>query len=369
MSETISVPAEPVAAKRGGAGHGGAVASELAHLYGDGGRWLAAADAPQPVRNLLSIARLGRANLLTLLDIAGGFKRDPHETPVLLRGHTVVLYFNKPSTRTRISFETAVAQLGGTPLAVGPHELQLDRGETIEDTAQVISSYAKAFVIRTFSHEDVRRFAAAATIPVVNALTDMHHPCQVIGDLLTMRELWGEFAGRRVAFIGDGDNVAHSLIEGCALLGIDVAVACPPGYEPDAGIVEAAQRVAAAAGSTVLITHDPLEAVAEADAVYTDVWLSMGVPELERAARVNAFRDYQVNAALMGHAKPDAVFLHCLPAHRGEEVAADVFDGPRSRVFQQAANRLPTEQAILFALLTGRLRDVSTNVPIAKELS
>jgi ornithine carbamoyltransferase len=368
MSESITVSAKPVAAMSGGEGHGGAAASELAHLYGNGGSWLAVEGAPPPVRNLLGIAGLCRDNLLTLLDIAGGFKRDPHETPALLRGHTVVLYFNKPSTRTRISFETAVAQLGGTPLAVGPHELQLDRGETIEDTARVISSYARAFVIRTFSDEDVRRFAAAATIPVVNALTDMHHPCQVIGDLFTMRELWGGFAGRRLAFIGDGDNVAHSLIEGCALLGVDLAVACPPGYEPDASIVEAAKRVAAAAGSTVLITHNPLEAVAEADAVYTDVWLSMGVPELERAARVSAFREYQVNAALMSRAKPDAVFLHCLPAHRGEEVAADVFDGPHSRVFHQAANRLPTEQAILFALLTGRLSDASPNVPIAKEM-
>jgi ornithine carbamoyltransferase len=341
----------------------------LAHLYGDGGSSLAGEDAPAPVRNLLSIAGLGRDNLLTLLDIAESFKRNPHEIPALLRGHTVVLYFNKPSTRTRISFETAVAQLGGTPLAVGPHELQLDRGETIEDTARVISSYARAFVIRTFSDEDVRRFAAAATIPVVNALTDMHHPCQVIGDLFTMRELWAGFAGRRLAFIGDGDNVAHSLIEGCALLGVDLAVACPPGYEPDAGIVEAAKRVAAASSSTVLITHDPIEAVAGADAVYTDVWLSMGVPELERAARVSAFRDYQVSAAMMSRAKPDAIFLHCLPAHRGEEVAPDVFDGPRSRVFHQAANRLPTEQAILFALLTGRLGEQSTNAPIAKEMS
>jgi ornithine carbamoyltransferase len=364
MSEKVTVSARP----SGGTSHGAASASELAHLYGNGGSWLAGEEAPPPVRNLLTIAGLGRENLLTLLDIAGGFKRDPHEVPALLRGHTVVLHFNKPSTRTRISFETAVAQLGGTPLAVGPHELQLDRGETIEDTARVISSYAKAFVIRTFSDEDVRRFAAAATIPVVNALTDMHHPCQVIGDLFTMREVWSEFAGRRVAFIGDGDNVAHSLIEGCALAGVDLAVACPPGYEPDAGIVEAAQRAAAAASSTVLITHDPLEAVAEADAVYTDVWLSMGVPELERAARVSAFREYQVNAAMMSRAKPDAIFLHCLPAHRGEEVAPDVFDGPRSRVFHQAANRLPTEQAILFALLTGRLSDASPNVPIPKEM-
>lgn len=311
--------------------------------------------AATPVKDLLTTAALGRANLLTLLDLAARFKRDALCEQRLLRGDTVVLYFNKPSTRTRISFETAVAHLGGTPLAVGSHELQLDRGETVEDTARVISSYARAFVIRTFNDEVVRRFAMAASIPVINALTDLHHPCQSVGDLLTMRELWGGCAGHRLAFIGDGDNVAHSLLEGCALLGIDIAVASPPGYQPDADVVVRARRLAAANGSSVIITEDPIEAVRGATAVYTDVWLSMGVPELERATRIQAFRDYQVDARLMARARPEAVFLHCLPAHRGEEVTAEVIDGPQSRVFQQASNRLPTEQAILFALLTGML--------------
>ena len=323
-------------------------------LFGNGRGWHTSAESA-PVKDLLSIMRLGRDNLLTVLDIAASFKRDPLEVASLLRGHTVVLYFNKPSTRTRISFETAVAQLGGTPLAVGPHELQLDRGETIEDTARVISSYARAFVIRTFSDDDVQRFATAASIPVINALTDTHHPCQALGDLLTMRELWGGFGGRRLAFVGDGDNVAHSLIQGCAVVGVDVAVACPPGYEPNGQIVAEAASVARATGNEVFITHDPAEAVRHADAVYTDVWLSMGVPDAERDARQDAFRGYQVDATLMAGAKPDAFFMHCLPAHRGEEVNAEVFDGAQSRVFQQAANRLPTEQAILFALLTGRL--------------
>ena len=327
---------------------------ESAVLYGDGRGWQTHSEHA-PVKDLLSIIRLGRDNLRTVLDIAASFKRDPLEAAALLHGHTVVLYFNKPSTRTRISFETAVTQLGGTPLAVGPHELQLDRGETIEDTARVISSYARAFVIRTFSDDDVRRFAAAATVPVINALTDTHHPCQAIGDLLTMRETWGGFAGRRLAFVGDGDNVAHSLIQGCALLGIDIAVACPPGFEPEGPIVAEAAAIARATGNEVFITHDPAEAVRHADAVYTDVWLSMGVDEEERAARIDAFRPYQVDAALMARAQADAIFMHCLPAHRGEEVTADVIDGERSRVFQQAANRLPTEQAILFALVTGRL--------------
>ena len=309
---------------------------------------------PDTVKDLLRTADLGRDNLLTLLDLGDRLRIEPlqHQT---LRGDTVVLYFNKPSTRTRISFETAVAHLGGTPIAVGPHELQLDRGETIEDTARVISSYARAFVIRTFSDDDVRRFAAAATIPVVNGLTDGHHPCQSVGDLMTLRQCFGELAGRRLAFVGDGDNVAHSLLEACALAGVDIAVATPEGFDPDAEVVRLATHVAAENGGSVTVTHDPLEAVRGADAVYTDVWLSMGVSELERAARMEAFRAFRVDAALMEHASPHAIFLHCLPAHRGEEVTAEVFDGPQSRVFQQAANRLPSEQAILYALLTGML--------------
>ena len=304
------------------------------------------------VKDLLRVADLDRESLLSLLSIAAGFKREPHSSPGLLNGDTVVLFFNKPSTRTRISFETAVARLGGTPISVGPHELQLDRGETIEDTARVIATYARAFVIRTSSDSDVRRFAAAASIPVINALTDGHHPCQALADLMTLLEIWGTPERHRLAFVGDGDNVAHSLLEGCALMGIDIAVATPPGFEPDPAVVEVARQLAAASGSRVIITNDAVEATSQADAVYTDVWLSMGVDEAERDARRHAFLPYQVNASLMAHARPDAVFMHCLPAHRGEEVTFDVIDGVRSRVFEQAANRLPTEQAVLWALLT-----------------
>ena len=307
------------------------------------------------MKDLLRTADLGSDNLLRVLDLAMRFKRDPLAARGLLRGDTVTLYFNKPSTRTRLSFETAVARLGGLPLTVGPHELQLDRGETIEDTARVVSAYSRAFVIRTFRDEDVRRFAAAATVPVVNALTDSHHPCQSLADLMTIREELGRLERRRVAFIGDGDNVAHSLVEGCALLGVDIAVATPPGHEPDSAVVKRARRAAAAHGSTVVITNDPLEAVSGADAVYTDVWVSMGVPEAEREQRVAAFTPYRVDAALMARARGHAIFLHCLPAHRGEEVTPEVIDGPQSCVFAQAANRLPTEQAVLFALLTHRL--------------
>jgi len=309
------------------------------------------------LKDLLRVSDLSRDNLLTVLEASKRFKEAPLSKLGLLEGDTVVLFFNKPSTRTRISFETAVVRLGGTPLSVGPSELQLNRGETIEDTARVISGYSSAFVIRTFDHEDVRRFAAAASIPVINALTDLHHPCQALADLMTMQEAWPHMRGRRVAFVGDGDNVANSLLEGCALLGIDICVATPPGYELASDVVEHARRLAASAGSRVTVTNDPREAVSGADAVYTDVWLSMGVAESERDARRAAFKPFQVNAALMSLARDDAIFLHCLPAHRGEEVTDEVIDGAQSRVFQQAANRLPTEQALLWALLTGALRD------------
>ncbi|HET7337916.1 MAG TPA: ornithine carbamoyltransferase [Candidatus Dormibacteraeota bacterium] len=306
---------------------------------------------------MLRISDLNRGGLLTILDAAKRFKQAPMSKLGLLEGETVVLYFNKPSTRTRISFETAIARLGGVPLSVGPRELQLDRGESIEDTARVISAYARAFVIRTFSDDDVRRFAAHSSIPVINALTDRHHPCQVLGDLMTMQEIWGELRGRRLTYVGDGDNVANSLIEGCALLGVDITIATPEGYEPDIGVVKSAREIASTSGARIELMQDPIKAVQGADAVYTDVWLSMGVPDDERQKRMRDFAPFQVNASLMARAQPDAVFMHCLPAHRGEEVTDEVIDGPQSRVLPQAANRLPTEQALLWALITGALHE------------
>lgn len=272
-----------------------------------------------------------------------------------LSGKTVVCYFAKPSTRTRISFETAITRLGGSAISVGPNELQLGRGETIEDTARVLSRYAAAIVIRTYADDDVARLAAAATVPVINALTDGHHPCQSLADLLTLQQHFGQLAGLRVAYVGDGNNVAHSLLEACALAGVDIAIATPPGYDPDPAVVGAAEELAQRSDSLVTITHDPLKAVVAADAVYTDVWVSMGDAEAERAARVDALTPYRVDEALMAEAAPGAVFLHCLPAHRGDEVDAAVIDGPRSLVFDQAENRLHTAHALLAALLDGRL--------------
>jgi len=307
------------------------------------------------MKDLLRIADLSPEGLDRALALSRVAKELPHHWHHVLRGDAVVLYFSKPSTRTRVSFETAVARLGGTPVTVGPDELQLGRGETIEDTARVISRFASAFVIRTYADDDVRRFAAAASIPVVNALTDGHHPCQALADLLTLEEHFGRLAGLKVAYVGDGNNVAHSLLEACALAGIDIAVATPPGYEPAEDVVRTAERLAERSGALVTITHDHLVAVSGANAVYTDVWMSMGIAEDERAERRVAFAPYEITDAVMAEAAPGAVFMHCLPAHRGEEVSATVIDGPRSVVFDQAENRLHTAQGLLVGLLDGSI--------------
>jgi ornithine carbamoyltransferase len=292
-------------------------------------------------RSLLRIADLTPAELHRLLDLAAAMKEDPNGWHDALAGTSVACYFSKPSTRTRISFEAAVHRLGGLPIMLRPDELQLGRGEPIADTARVMSSYCSAIVIRTFAQSDVEEVAAAASVPVINALTDDHHPCQALADLLTLRERFGDLHGLPVAYVGDGNNVAHSLIEAAMLTGIDLRLACPEGYGPDPDI---------AAGATVLA--NPREAVAGARAVYTDVWVSMGDAESERQRRLDDLEPYRVTPELMGLAASDAIFLHCLPAHRGEEVAAAVIDGAHSAVWQQAANRLPTEQAALYALVT-----------------
>jgi ornithine carbamoyltransferase len=294
--------------------------------------------APVP-SHLLRVSDLDAASLLALLDLAAVMKTRPHGFVEAIRGDTLVCFFEKPSTRTRVSFAAAAERLGMLPLLLRPDELQLGRGETIEDTARTLSGYAAAIVARTFAQETVDRLAAAATVPVINALTDEHHPCQALADLLTLRERFGQLDGLHVAYVGAGNNVATSLVEAGALVGMDVVVSCPPGYEP--GIIGAH------------VVTDPLEAVAGADAVYTDVWVSMGA-KAERDSRLYAFEPYRVDERLMSAARADAIFMHCLPAHRGEEVTAEVIDGPQSAVWQQAENRLPTEEALLFALVTRR---------------
>ena len=307
------------------------------------------------LRDLLRTRDLTPVDLVRVLERAERFRREPHHARELLRGESAVLYFNKPSTRTRISFETALARLGGMPIAVGPQDLQLGRGETIEDTARVISRYARVFVIRTYSDADVARFARAASIPVINALTDGHHPCQSAADVLTLRQKQGDLRRLKLAYLGDGNNVAHSLIEACALCGGHIAVATPATHAPDAEVVAGARAIAERTGACIELTDRPEEAASGADAVYTDAWLSMGDPPQERELRLATFKPFQVDARIMGLARPGAIFMHCLPDHRGEEVTAEVVDGPHSVVFDQAENRLHTALAIVAELIEGGL--------------
>jgi ornithine carbamoyltransferase len=292
--------------------------------------------------------------LSALLDLSAHFKADRRLAANSLAGGQVALIFNKPSTRTRVSFEAAAWRLGMLPIALRADELQLGRGETVADTARTLSRYVQAIVIRTHSHESVEELAADASVPVINALTDAHHPCQAVADVLTLREEFGALAGLKVAFVGDGDNVCASLIQAAALTGFELRVAAPEGYRPNPDLLVAASHLAEETGAAIFVTDDPREAVDGVDAVYSDVWTSMG-HEAEQAARMTAFAGYRVDAALMGLADPRAIFLHCLPAHRGEEVTDEVIDGPASRVWPQAENRMHTEAALLYALLTGDL--------------
>lgn len=304
------------------------------------------------VRHFTRIADFDRAELQTVLDLAAELKAE-HRPYDVLRGQTVACIFEKPSTRTRVSFATAIARLGATPVALTPQELQIGRGETIADTARSLSGYCAAIVVRTFDQATVDELARWATVPVVNALSDEHHPCQVLADLLTIREAFGDLHGQRLAFLGDGrDNVARSLLEACPLAGMDLTIVCPPELSPPEDAVQTATEIAETTHSLVEIRHEATVGVHGADAVYTDVWVSMG-EEAERERRVELLRRFQVDGRLMSLAHPGAVFLHCLPAKRGEEVTAEVIDGPQSIVWQQSANRLPTEEALLVMLTRG----------------
>ncbi len=305
--------------------------------------------------HLLKTSDLSAHDLAYLLKRSAKFKAKPFGRRSVLAGETVCCYFDKPSTRTRISFETAVVHLGGTPLSLSSKDLQLGRGETLEDTARVISRYSRALVVRTFEDAQVERLAAAATIPVINALTDGHHPCQSLADLMTIAEHKGKLEGVKIAYLGDGNNVAVSLAQAAALAGANVVLACPDGYGMPAEISSHARALADRHGGSVSLSTDPKEAVQGADVVYTDVWLSMGHSESERAERHRVLMPYQVNAEVMRLAHKDALFLHCLPAHRGEEVTAEVCDGAQSVIFDQAENRLWTSMAVLYALIEGKL--------------
>jgi len=306
-------------------------------------------------RRFARVADLSPVELASLLDLAETMKHQPHSFGHALEGETIACIFEKPSTRTRVSFAAAAARLGATPIALSPQELQLGRGESIADTARSLSGYVAAIVIRTFAQETVEELARWATVPVVNALSDEHHPCQALADLMTMREVFGDVHDRRLAFVGDGgDNVARSLLEVGALSGLDITIACPAEYTPRPDALADARRLAEGTDATLAVVRDPQIAVAGADAVYADVWASMG-EEAEREQRRLALAPYQVDEKLMGLASPEAVFLHCLPAKRGEEVAAGVIDGLQSVVWRQSANRLPTEQALLWWLTRANL--------------
>lgn len=304
-------------------------------------------------QDLLALYALSKEEILEILRVAALLKAKqkqgiPH--PVLA-GKTLAMIFTKSSTRTRVSFEVAMYQLGGYPFFLSGQELQLGRGETIADTAIVLSRYVDGIMIRTFAHADVEELAKYADVPVINGLTDLNHPCQILADFQTILEQKGKLHGLKLAYVGDGNNVCHSLLNGCAKVGMNISVATPRGYEPSATIVDLARKDAAVSGALVELTEDPAKAARDADIIYTDVWASMG-QEAEHAERLKIFAPYEVNAALAKLAKPDYLFLHCLPAHRGEEVSAEVIDGPNSVVFDEAENRLHAQKAVL-ALLMG----------------
>ena len=291
---------------------------------------------PQEIREFIELGRLIKSN--------------PELFTNSLRGQTLALIFEKPSLRTRVSFDVGIHQLGGFSLYLSPAEINLGKRESVYDVAKNLERMVQGIMIRTFAHEIVEQMADYATIPIINGLTDYSHPCQAMADYLTMLELKGEVAGLKVAYVGDGNNVAHSLMFAGAQLGAKVWVATPPKYEPDATAVRWAVECGHATGGTCAVTNDPIEAACNADVIYTDVWTSMG-QESEKAERDKIFRPYQVNADLLRMAKPDAIFMHCLPAHRGEEVTAEVIDSVHSVVFQQAENRLHAQKAIMVELM------------------
>ena len=308
--------------------------------------------APRLAKDLLDVSAVPTAAVERLLAVAGDLKNKQRRgTPhPLLKGKTLGLLFQKPSTRTRVSFEAGMHQLGGHALVLPMADIQLSRGESVADTARVLSRYLDAIVLRTYDHATVEEWAREATMPVINGLTDLSHPCQALSDLLTIKEKKGRLKGIKIAYVGDGNNVANSLIEAAAKMGMTIALGCPSGYQPDQHVVDLARLEAAKTGAVIELGQDPHVAVKEADVVYADVWISMG-REREQARRLRVFAPYQVNSRLVARAKPDAIVMHCLPAHRGEEITADVLDGPQSVVIDQAENRLHMQKAILTQLL------------------
>ena len=303
-------------------------------------------------RDLISIQDFQPDELACALELASAMKQRPGDYRGTLVGKQIVLFFEKPSLRTRLTFEAGINSLGGASFFVDQTQSRLGARESLSDVARNLERWIDGVVLRTFSHETVTEMAKHASIPVINALSELEHPCQAMADMQTLQEQFGDLHNVRLAYVGDGNNVAHSLMLAATSLGTSISVAAPEGYEPSADITSAAEQLAAGSGSTVLVTNDPLEAVTGADAVYTDVWASMG-QEDEASERRKIFMPFQVNQKLFSRAAKHAVFMHCLPAHRGDEVAASVIDSPRSVVFDQAENRLHIQKAILVLLLEG----------------
>ncbi len=310
------------------------------------------------MKDLLRTQDLSRDDVELLLDTAAQFAENPLRSRTALSNKSVAIYMTKPSTRTRLSSETAVAHLGGTPIFIRGDELQLGRGETIADTARIISGYCSALIIRTFAQSDVNELGANATIPVINALTDDDHPTQLLADWLTIRENFGkDIAGRKFVYLGDGNNMSHAWLIMGAIMGAHVVAATPSGkWAPNAEVVATAQKIAAQSGGKVEVTNDPEAASKDASVLYTDVWMSMGDSENDRAEKVLALSPFAVTENLIALSNDDSIFMHCLPAHRGEEVAATVIDGPRSVIWREAYHRRTTIQSLLFHLISGDLK-------------
>ncbi|MEY3686780.1 MAG: hypothetical protein RLZZ73_638 [Actinomycetota bacterium] len=309
------------------------------------------------MKDLLRTQDLSRADVDLLLDTAGEFSENPLRSASALANKSVAIYMTKPSTRTRLASETAVAHLGGTPIFIRGDELQLGRGETISDTARIISGFCEALIIRTFAQSDVDELGANSSIPVINALTDDDHPTQLLADWLTIRENFGkDISGRKFVYLGDGNNMSHAWLTMGAIMGAHVVAATPSGaWAPDAKVVEKAKEIAKKSGATIEVTNDPEAASKDASVLYTDVWMSMGDPESERAEKIKALSPFAVTENLMSLTAADSIFMHCLPAHRGEEVSASVIDGPKSVIWREAYHRRTTIQALLYHLTRGEL--------------
>ena len=310
------------------------------------------------MKDLLRTEHLSRADVDLLLDTAADFAQSPLRSHTALHNKSIAIYMTKPSTRTRLASETAVAHLGGTPIFIRGDELQLGRGETISDTAKIISGYCDALIVRTFAQSDIDELGAHASIPVINGLSDDDHPTQLLADWLTIRENFGaDITGRKFVYLGDGNNMSHAWLIMGAIMGAHVVAATPDGdWAPDKAVVAKARAIARTSGATIEITNDPESAASGASVLYTDVWMSMGDPEAERAKKTKALEPFAITKELMSLTEKDSIFLHCLPAHRGEEVAGSVIDGPKSVIWREAFHRRTTIQALLYHLTRGEIK-------------